>query len=333
MTTCNWKFEVSFKLALRIIADIGNSESQSPDVIRMKISEHIDDIYDDCLDMVKEFSSSLIFSNIRGQFVELKFNTLKLGDRVRRGPYCGCGNTQDLGLAGTVVGQDRDGDVLVEWDHGLIGSYGYVDDEMEVQHIIKVNEVRTLVDEPIAVGCRVVRGKDWKYGDTDGGIGTYGTVVGTQESKKAVVRWDNKKIGVYKMGCDGLFDLKLCNSNALQNEETQKYNKTQQRLKKREIMKHHNDSNTIKSNDCDTDDYLIPIYSDVAVSAIWEYKRVSQWTKYPSGINVKIEKAYQRKKSGKIIIEMDRTTYLIHFSRMVQENVKNKTELAVRRKD
>ena len=30
--------------------------------------------------------------------------------------------------------------------------------------------------------------------------------------------------------------------------------------------------------------------------------------KYPSGINVKIEKAYQRKKTGKIIIEMDRTT-------------------------
>lgn len=33
------------KLALRIIADIRNSESQSPDVIRMKISEHIDDFY------------------------------------------------------------------------------------------------------------------------------------------------------------------------------------------------------------------------------------------------------------------------------------------------
>lgn len=47
------------------------------------------------------------------------------------------------------------------------------------------------------------------------------------------------------------------------------------------------------------------------VSAIWEYKRVSQWIKYPSGINVKIEKAYQRKKSGKIIIEMDRTTYVL----------------------
>ncbi|VDI65556.1 Hypothetical predicted protein [Mytilus galloprovincialis] len=289
------------KIALRIVADKRFSENQSTDVIRMKISEYMNDIHGDCLDMVKEFSNPLKIYNMRGQFVELKFNTLKLGDRVRKGPNCRCGN-KDLGLAGTVIGQGRDGDVLVEWDHGLACFYDY-DDEPEEQNIVKVNEVRMLVGEPMAVGCRVVRGQDWKYANTDGGRGTYGTVLCILEEGKVV------------------------------NEETQKYNKTQQRLKKREIMKHHNDSSTIKSNDCDTDDYLIPIYSDVAVSAIWEYKRVSQWIKYPSGINVKIEKAYQRKKSGKIIIEMDRTTYLIHFSRMVQENVKNKTELAVRRKD
>ncbi|VDH96095.1 Hypothetical predicted protein [Mytilus galloprovincialis] len=298
------------KLALRLAADIRYSENQSTDVMRMKISAYIDDIYDDCLDMVKEFRDPLKFYYMQGQFVELKFNTLKLGDRVRKGPYCRCGN-KDLGLAGTVIGQDRDGDVLVEWDHGLACSYDYVD-EREVQHIVKVNEVRMLVDEPIAVGCRVVRGQDWKYGDTDGGRGTYGTVLGIPKTGNAVVRWDSKNIGIYKMGCEGLLELKLCdtlssNSNALQNEETQKYNKTKQRLKKREILKHNNDSNTIITNEFDSDDYLIPIYSYVAVSAIWEYQRVSKWTKYPSGINVKIEKAYQRKKSGKIIIEMDRT--------------------------
>ncbi|XP_063433282.1 uncharacterized protein LOC134715191 [Mytilus trossulus] len=319
------------KIALRILADKRFSENQSTDVIRMKISEYMDDIYDDCLEMVKEFSNPLKMYKKRGYFVELTFNTLTLGDRVRRGPYCGCGNEEDFGFAGTVFGQDLDG-IMVEWDHGLKASYDYVDGR-ELQHIVKVNEVRTLIDEPIAVGCRVVRGKDWKYEDTDGGRGTFGTVLSILEEGKSVVRWDNKNVDIYKMGYEGLFEIKLSNSNSLQNEETQKYNKTQQRLKTRETWKHHNDSNTIKSNECDTDDYLIPIYSDVAVSAIWEYKRVSQWTKYPSTTNVKIEKAYQRKKSGNIIIEMDRTTYIIHFSKMVQENVKNKTELAVRRKD
>ncbi|OPL33019.1 e3 mib2 ubiquitin-protein ligase, partial [Mytilus galloprovincialis] len=155
------------------------------------------------------------------------------------------------------------GDVLVEWDHGLACFYDY-DDEPEEQNIVKVNEVRMLVGEPMAVGCRVVRGQDWKYANTDGGRGTYGTVLCILEEGKVVVRWDNKNVGIYRMGYEGLFEIKLSNSNALQNEETQKYNKTQQRLKKREIMKHHNDSSTIKSNDCDTDDYLIPIYSDVA---------------------------------------------------------------------
>lgn len=58
--------------------------------------------------MVKEFRDPLKFYYMQGQFVELKFNTLKLGDRVRKGPYCRCGN-KDLGLAGTVIGQDRDG--------------------------------------------------------------------------------------------------------------------------------------------------------------------------------------------------------------------------------
>ncbi|CAC5420224.1 unnamed protein product [Mytilus coruscus] len=325
-------------LAIRIAADLRYSENQSREVIRMKISDasNFHDIHDDCLDMVKEFSNPLKFCNMRGEFVELQFNTLKLGDRVRRGPYCRC-KKDDLGLAGTVIGQDRDGDVLVEWDHGLVCPYDYVD-ERDVQHIVKVNEVRMLVDELIAVGCRVVRGQDWKYGDHDGGKGTLGTVLGIPAEGKAVVRWDRKNIGIYKMGCEGLFELKLCdtlssNSSTIQNEETANYHNTGQWLRKKESVKHQYALNTIKTNECDPNDYLIPIYSDIAVSAIWEYQRVSQWKKYPSGINVKIEKAYQRKKSGKIIIEMDRTTYIIHFSRMVQENVKNKTKLAVRRKD
>ncbi|XP_076101475.1 uncharacterized protein LOC143071194 [Mytilus galloprovincialis] len=79
-------------------------------------------------------------------------------------------------------------------------------------------------------------------------------------------------------------------------------------------------------------DYIIPIYSDSTVSAIWEYQDCSDWKKYPDEINVKIERAYQRKQR-KTIIEMDRTTYVVHFSEMEQENPQNKTKVTVRRRD
>ncbi|XP_052100423.1 uncharacterized protein LOC127734537 isoform X2 [Mytilus californianus] len=144
-------------LAIRIASDIRYSENQTREVIRMKISEYIDDIHDDCLDMVIEYSNPLKFHNDRGLYVELKLNTLKLGDRVRRGPNWAYGDN-DLGFAGTVVGQDRDEWVIIEWDHGTQCVYPY-DEQTDIDHIIKVNEVRMLVDELIAVGCRVVRGK------------------------------------------------------------------------------------------------------------------------------------------------------------------------------
>lgn len=48
--------------------------------------------------------------------------------------------------------------VLVEWDHGNIYPYVY-DEQMDRVQIKKVNEPRILVDEMIAVGCRVVRGE------------------------------------------------------------------------------------------------------------------------------------------------------------------------------
>lgn len=82
------------------------------------------------------------------------------------------------------------------------------------------------------------------------------------------------------------------------------------------------------------DDYVIPIYSDSSVSAVWEYMGDnSEWRKYPTEINTKIEKAYGRKSTGKIIIKMDMSTYIVHFTKMVQENPKTKKETPVRRND
>ncbi|XP_022109239.1 uncharacterized protein LOC110989278 isoform X2 [Acanthaster planci] len=57
-----------------------------------------------------------------------------------------------------------------------------------------------------AVGTRVVRGPDWKWGDQDGGCGGVGTVVRCEasENKSTVwVRWDSGVLGKYGTGKGG----------------------------------------------------------------------------------------------------------------------------------
>ncbi|VDI23192.1 Hypothetical predicted protein [Mytilus galloprovincialis] len=152
-------------LAITIASEIRYSKNQSRDDIRRIISNRSDflDTYEDCLDMVEDYSDPLKFFHNRGLYVEINCNALKLGDRVRRGPDWTY-DDQDLGLPGTVVGKNRDSSpfnkvwVLVEWDHGNIYPYVY-DEQMDRVQIKKVNEPRILVDEMIAVGCRVVRGE------------------------------------------------------------------------------------------------------------------------------------------------------------------------------
>ncbi|XP_052100424.1 uncharacterized protein LOC127734538 [Mytilus californianus] len=329
------------QLAVNISSDIRYLKNQSRDDIKKIISNlsNVPDTHDDCLDMVQDFSNPIKYFNNQGLYTDIKRNTLKLGDRVRRGPDW-TNDDQDLGLPGTVIGQKRDNwsltkeCVLVEWDHGRIFSYLY-DEQKNKFKIKKVNEPRILANEMIAVGCRVVRGLDWKYGDHDGGIGTLGTVLDLSTERTVVVIWDSKNVGLYRFGFKGLFEVKLCGdlSNSMPYEQTKKSVYSEQKFKNKEPGNYRNTSETMITNERDKENYLFPLYSDTSVSAIWEYQNSLQWTKYPSGINVKIEKAYQRKKSGKIIIEMDRTTYIVNFSKMTQENANNKTEMAVRRKD
>ncbi|XP_063431215.1 uncharacterized protein LOC134713863 [Mytilus trossulus] len=327
-------------LAIQIASDIRYLEKQSREDIRKRISNHssLDDKHEDCLDMVPDFINPLRFDNMRGLYLEFGCHKLTLGDRVRRGPGWTY-DDQDLGLPGTAVGyEQRDiGWVVVAWDHGAIYPYPY-DEMMGRLQLRKVHEPRILVDELIAVGCRVVRGQDWKFGEHDGGNGTEGTVLSVREEGKVVVRWDRKNIGIYKIGYKGRFEVKLIDNFSNDGytigcEETDRYGIGEERYNEPTTRKHQNAPYTMNTNECGPEDYVIPIYSETSISVIWEHKKGSQWEKYPPGVNVKIEKAYQRKKTGKIIIEMDHTTYIIHFSRMVQVNAQNKTETEVRRRD
>ena len=64
------------------------------------------------------------------------------------------------------------------------------------------------------VGIRIVRGKDWKWGDQDGGEGHVGTIVevgcqgtSTYPSGVVIVYWDSGVRANYRSGYDYMDDL------------------------------------------------------------------------------------------------------------------------------
>ncbi|OWZ20853.1 HECT E3 ubiquitin ligase [Phytophthora megakarya] len=64
----------------------------------------------------------------------------------------------------------------------------------------------------LKVGCRVIRGPNWKWRDQDGGEGSVGVVEGVSpwsgvEGEGMSVRWPNDSLYTYRWGADGNFDL------------------------------------------------------------------------------------------------------------------------------
>lgn len=65
------------------------------------------------------------------------------------------------------------------------------------------------------VGTRVIRGKDWSWGNDDGGIGGVGTVTTALTNGYLQVIWDTGKTGTYRMGAKAKYDLYLAPSMSL----------------------------------------------------------------------------------------------------------------------
>lgn len=133
-----------------------------------------------------------------------------IGTRVRRGPNWHNGD-QDKHGAGTVVGQTPNGMVWVKWDGESKEYHKYhcgVNGGLEV---VEVDEPRHITqNQLIDVGCRVKRGKDWRYHDDDGGAGTIGVVFYVDNNSNVAVRWPNKTMKSYKYGNKGYFEVELC---------------------------------------------------------------------------------------------------------------------------
>ncbi|KAK3606263.1 hypothetical protein CHS0354_037939 [Potamilus streckersoni] len=148
---------------------------------------------------------------------KLEDQLLPIGTRVRRGPDWKWGD-QDSQGAGTIVGYNKNNWVSVVWDNydssgGNSNQYRYAfGGNFDV---MPVEEPRVLSPgEIIAVGCKVRRGRDWIYGDQDGGSDNVGTVIKKGErSDKVTVRWPNRKSYKYKFGKKGKCEIQLCDTH------------------------------------------------------------------------------------------------------------------------
>ncbi|XP_048737053.2 uncharacterized protein LOC125652125 isoform X2 [Ostrea edulis] len=135
-----------------------------------------------------------------------------LGTRVKRGPDWKWKN-QDWHGPGTVIGYSKKaGWLRVQWDSGVKNVYRHGETFLEGHKydVIACDIPRILEDEIIGTGCLVVRGPDWEWEDQDGGEGNIGSVFRVLNNATVYVRWPNGITGNYRFGCQGKFDLQLC---------------------------------------------------------------------------------------------------------------------------
>ena len=93
----------------------------------------------------------------------------------------------------------------------LIGFAGEFTDDLVKKHIeylsgAAIPDYGPEVTALIKVGSRVVRGRDWKFGNRDGG--GEGTVTQVYDLL-AKVCWDNGKTGGYRIGDEGRYEINL----------------------------------------------------------------------------------------------------------------------------
>lgn len=86
---------------------------------------------------------------------------------------------------------------------------------------LTVSKVPSVVDSMvIAPGLRVVRGRDWKWKNQDGGEGYLGTVhqlpnKGSCPDKCVTVIWDGGSRNTYRAGFEGSYDLRIYDTSGV----------------------------------------------------------------------------------------------------------------------
>ncbi|XP_078314482.1 uncharacterized protein LOC111131493 isoform X2 [Crassostrea virginica] len=206
-------------LASKIVHQLSSEDKNSREDIRSEVSriQRVSEKdLDDVCEIIEKKSIYRSLSNImeeenEKEFQERDLNMPHVGTRVRRGPDWQWKNQDGRG-PGTVVGHsERVGWIKVEWDTGLLMPYRYGTERLITAYDIEPSdEPRILLNEPIAVGCLVRRGPDWKWGDQDGGEGSVGTVYRLKTPTEIYVRWPNGTKSNYRYGFKTCFDVEIC---------------------------------------------------------------------------------------------------------------------------
>nr|XP_022332696.1 uncharacterized protein LOC111130207 [Crassostrea virginica] len=213
------RYALNIDLASKIVHQLSPEDKNSREDIRSEVSriQRVSEKdLDDVCEIIEKKSIYRSLSNIieeenEKEFQERDLNMPHVGTRVRRGPDWKWKNQDGRG-PGTVVGHSEHvGWIKVEWDTGLLMPYRYGTERLITAYDIEPSdEPRILLNEPIAVGCLVRRGPDWKWGDQDGGEGSVGTVYRLKTPTEIYVRWPNGTKSNYRYGFKTFFDVEIC---------------------------------------------------------------------------------------------------------------------------
>ncbi|XP_046572291.1 uncharacterized protein LOC124280410 isoform X2 [Haliotis rubra] len=228
---------------------------------------------------------------------------LALGTRVSRGPDWKWGD-QDSGGPGTVINHAREDNLVwVCWDFNSTCCryrYGYENN----YDLLVTDTARYLCDdELIEIGNKVQRGRDWAYGNQDGGPGNHGVVIRKSPEGKVKVRWfAQDTICTYNYGCDGRFDLEICKPDF----ETPPRKPSP-----------------------------VPATSDSVPTVVaWEWcDNAGAWTLYDVETSQKLEKEFQRNGNGSCLIQKNGKSFRVVYKKdpMIEKSVSGNEVHNVRR--
>ncbi|XP_060572591.1 uncharacterized protein LOC132730638 [Ruditapes philippinarum] len=149
-----------------------------------------------------------------GQLDSVPPESIDLSDDVKSSPFGSavvsnpkwiCHATRQ-NFTGTVVGPRRKGLLKVLWSDGSIVKCKF---GINGQYDILMSEDQSIDCSKLKIGSIVVRGKDWRWKDQDGGEGNVGVVTKIDGPVVHVI-WSHGGPGNYRYGFNKKFDLTLC---------------------------------------------------------------------------------------------------------------------------
>ncbi|XP_046350605.2 uncharacterized protein LOC124131390 isoform X2 [Haliotis rufescens] len=233
-----------------------------------------------------------------------------LGTRVVRGPDWQWGN-QDTEGPGTITNHAKDRIVWVIWDNDHSNSYRYGHGGKYDVTVVE-DQPRVVSVSQVGVGVQVERGPAWHhlYGNQDGGIGSYGTIIRLMPGK-VKVRWQNGEIHEYRYGMCGLVDVSFRDPIACILETTAK---------------------TIPHMDTVQDSANVQSTKDGDRPYVWQRKdEQNGWEQYSETNDAKMKKAYGKNQQGSCLVQRNEQNFRVSFRSLQERSLIDKTWVPVRK--